>query len=105
MMHIIRVRECNEDLDDEPGNMDDPIRFQKFSLMIYELAHLEVVIPYYSAGIYLDVCIKYGDLDVNRTAKDEHPRCNGLVVVTIPFQKDDRVVKIRESVQKFKFSF
>ena len=33
--------------------------------------------PYYSAGIYPDICITCESLDVNRIAKDEHPHCSG----------------------------
>lgn len=32
--------------------------------------------PYYSAGIYPDVCIKCGSLDVTRVAKGEQPCCS-----------------------------
>ena len=31
---------------------------------------------YYSAGIYPDICIECGNLDVTRVEKGEHPRCN-----------------------------
>ena len=33
--------------------------------------------PYYSTGIYPDVCIECGSLDVTRVAKGEHPHCSG----------------------------
>ena len=32
--------------------------------------------PYYSAGIYPDVCIECGSLDINEIADDEFPRCS-----------------------------
>jgi hypothetical protein len=32
--------------------------------------------PYYSAGIYPDVCIECGNLNVAKVAKGEHPHCN-----------------------------
>ncbi|CAG8612740.1 7401_t:CDS:2, partial [Scutellospora calospora] len=32
--------------------------------------------PYYSAGIYSDVCIECGCLNINRPAKNEHPHCS-----------------------------
>ena len=33
--------------------------------------------PYYSAGIYPEVCIKCGTLDATRVAKGEYPQCSG----------------------------
>ncbi|CAG8760024.1 6397_t:CDS:2, partial [Rhizophagus irregularis] len=43
--------------------------------------------PYYSAGIYPDVCIECGSLDVNRVTKDEHPHCSGCNSDTIVSKK------------------
>lgn len=33
--------------------------------------------PYYSAGIYPDVCFECGSLEVTKVAKGEHPHCSG----------------------------
>src|SRR6266542_6179784 len=32
--------------------------------------------PYYSTGIYPDICIECGNLDVSKPAKGEYPHCN-----------------------------
>ncbi len=79
----------NEDEQHEHGNVgDEPEESEKDVEEIREL-FLRVFVndswscvsqiekPYYSAGIYPDVCIECGNLDViNRTAKDEFPRCS-----------------------------
>src|SRR6185295_4556826 len=43
---------------------------------------LQVEKPYYSARIYLDVCIECGSPNVSKPAKGEHPQCNNCNNVT-----------------------
>ena len=79
--------DCNEnepedldDMDEElDNNMGDSIHelFSRVFVNNSWSCASQVEKPYYSAGIYPDVCIECGSLEVNRTTKDEHPLCNG----------------------------
>ena len=81
----------HEDLDDddksddntekESYDVEDPIRelFLKVFINDSWTCVSQVEKPYYSAGIYPDVCIECGSLNVAKPAKGEHPYCSGCV--------------------------
>lgn len=82
--------DSNEDEQHDPENLDDETaeESEKDVEAIHELftrvfvndswtCTSPVEKPYYSAGIYPDICIECGNLDVNnRTAKGEFPHCS-----------------------------
>ncbi|EXX50135.1 hypothetical protein GLOIN_2v1786258 [Rhizophagus irregularis DAOM 181602=DAOM 197198] len=77
--------DCNEDepenSDDEnesDNNMEDSIRelFSRVFVNDSWSCTSQVEKPYYSAGIYPDVCIECGSLDINETAEDKFPHCS-----------------------------
>ncbi|GES92325.1 hypothetical protein GLOIN_2v1786258 [Rhizophagus clarus] len=43
--------------------------------------------PYYSAGIFLDICFECRSLEVTNVAKGEHPHCSGCGGNTINLSK------------------
>ncbi|GBC32615.2 hypothetical protein GLOIN_2v1880501 [Rhizophagus irregularis DAOM 181602=DAOM 197198] len=77
--------DCNEDepenSDDEnesDNNMKDSIRelFSRVFVNDSWSCTSQIKKPYYSAGIYPDVCIECGSLDINETAEDKFPHCS-----------------------------
>jgi hypothetical protein len=70
------------DVDDEPEESEKDVEgiHELFSRVFVNdswSCASQIEKPYYSAEIYPDVCIECGTLDViNRTAKDEFPRCS-----------------------------
>jgi len=58
-------------------NMDDSIRELFLRVFVNDSWSCESQVekPYYSAGIYPDVCIECGNSEVTRAEKGEHPHC------------------------------
>ena len=78
--------EDSDNEEEEPDNNDkesekeeDPIHeiFSRVFVNDSWSCASQVEKPYYSTGIYPDVCIECGSLDVTRVAKGEHPHCSG----------------------------
>ncbi|UZO22623.1 uncharacterized protein OCT59_014981 [Rhizophagus irregularis] len=77
--------DCNEDesenSDDEnesDNNIKDSIRelFSRVFVNDSWSCTSQIKKPYYSAGIYPDVCIECGSLDINETAEDKFLHCS-----------------------------
>src|SRR3954453_10939164 len=74
--------DMDKDLDDMEEELDDNMEdsicelFSRVFVNNSWSCASQIEKPYYSAGIYPDVCIECGNLEVNRTTKDEHPHCN-----------------------------
>ncbi|CAG8848573.1 37222_t:CDS:2, partial [Gigaspora margarita] len=58
--------------------------------------------PYYSAGIYPAVCIKYGCCDVNKPTKNEHPHCSDYGSNSINLRKSSIKAKANKKRKHFK---
>ncbi|CAB4438911.1 unnamed protein product [Rhizophagus irregularis] len=85
-----RNEEFEIDIDKEPDNATEDSIYELFSRVFVNdswSCSSPIEKPYYSAGIYPDVCIECGSLDVNRVTKDEHPRCSGCNSDTIVSKK------------------
>lgn len=64
---------------EEPEKEEDSIReiFSRVFVNDSWSCASQVEKPYYSAGIFPDVCFECGSLEVTNVAKGEHPHCSG----------------------------
>lgn len=97
----------DEESDSNTGNTKDSIckLFSRIFVNDSWTCTSQVKKSYYSAGIYLDICIECENLDVNRAAKDKHSRynCCGDNTISKYVRSGNKVVKIRESVKRLDF--
>ncbi|CAG8825048.1 16895_t:CDS:2, partial [Racocetra persica] len=69
------MKESDENAEEHNTHRENSINKLFFRVFVNNLLSCAERIekPYYSAGIYPDVCIEYECLNINRPTKDEHP--------------------------------